>query len=298
MASACISETLLKLLTMINPTFADQSSQALMIGSIITSIVTNQPTPLQIGIGVLMSDHKGLIKELHKYNVTCSYDETRRFRRSAAVQATRTNSLAGMSDYSLGGLVQIIIDNFDAEISSQNCRLQCHYMAMLATQYQLHMNNLDGLDPNSTIPRLTKEEMKHPIPCETPITVYKGAKKVNMPLFVTNRYKIAEEHIASQAVSLANARHIDFSFLKDILFKEGTPEYNGYNTQICRNKGTKPAPKSVIAYLPLLNMKPTDRTTVLTSINKGFEVTRNSNQDILVITADAAIYKIIVDISF
>ena len=297
-ASACISETLLELLTMISPKFADQSLQSLMIGSIIASVVTNQPTPLQIAIGVLMSDHKGIIKALSKYNVTCSYDETRRFRRSAAVQAARGNLLAGMSDCSLGGLVQIIIDNFDTEISSQNCRLQCHYMAMLATQYEAHKNHPDGKDPNSTIPRLTKQEMKHPIECETPITMYKGPKKVNMPLTATDRLEMTEENIASQAVSMARARNIDFSFLKDILFKDGTPEYNGYNTQICRDTDMRPAPKSVVSYLPLLNMKPTDRTTVLTSITKGFEVTRDSNQDILVITADAAIYKIIVDISF
>ncbi len=83
-----------------------------------------------------MSDHKSLIRELAKYNVTCSYDETKRFRRSAAVQAAKEKLLAGISDTSVGGLVQIIMDNFDSEISSQNCKLQCHCMAMLATQYK------------------------------------------------------------------------------------------------------------------------------------------------------------------
>jgi len=45
-------------------------------------------------------------------------------------------------------------------------------------------------------------------------------------------------------------------------------------------------------------MKPSDPTTVLTAITKGFEVTKNSNQDILVLTCDRAIYKIVVDIAF
>lgn len=75
-ASASIGETLLDLLTVISPKFADQSLQSLMMSSIIASIVTNQPTSLQIAISVLMSDHRGLIKELSKYNSTCSYDET------------------------------------------------------------------------------------------------------------------------------------------------------------------------------------------------------------------------------
>ncbi len=60
-----------------------------MIGNIIASVVTNQATSLQIALGVLMSDHKSLIRELAKYNVTCSYDETRRFWRSAAMQAAK-----------------------------------------------------------------------------------------------------------------------------------------------------------------------------------------------------------------
>jgi hypothetical protein len=297
-ASACISETLLDLLTAISPKFANHSLQSLMIGSIISSVVTNQPSSLQIALGVLMSDHKALIKELSKYNVTCTYDETRRFRRSAAVQASKANLLAGVSDCSLGGLVQVIIDNFDTEISSQNCRLQCHCMAMLITQYQANINRLDGLDPNSTIPRLTKEEMKIPIACETPIATYKGPKKPDMPQAATYQVELTQEHVAAQQVSLARARDIDFSFLKDIILKDGTPEYNGYNTRVCRETGMTLAPKSAYSYLPLLNMKPTDPTAVLTSINRGIELTRDANQDILVITADAAIYKIIVDISF
>ena len=59
-----------------------------------------------------------------------------------------------------------------------------------------------------------------------------------------------------------------------------------------------PAPKSAFCYLPLINMKPTDPTTVLTSITRGIELTHATKQNVLVITADAAIYKVIIDISF
>ena len=83
-------------------------------------MATCQPTPLQIAIGVLLGGHKMLIEELYKYDVTCSYDEVRRFKRSAAVQSSKANrQLAGMRDVTESGLVQIIIDNFDAVISSQ-----------------------------------------------------------------------------------------------------------------------------------------------------------------------------------
>ena len=165
-----------------------------------------------------------------------------------------------MSDCSLGGLVQIIIDNFDSQISSQNCRIQCHCMAMLATQYQAHISDENEMDQGSTFPRLSKEQMKQPIACETPITQYIGPKKPDMPVRAAYNGKMTEEHITSQEVSLARAHNIDFQFLKDVLSKAGTPEYNGYNTCICRETGMNPSPKSVFSYLPLLNMTPTDPT--------------------------------------
>ena len=49
-------------------------------------------------------------------------------------------------------------------------------------------------------------------------------------------------------------------------------------------------------FIFLLNAS--DPNTVLTSITRGFEVTRDSNQDILVLTCDQQIYKIVVDITF
>ena len=45
-------------------------------------------------------------------------------------------------------------------------------------------------------------------------------------------------------------------------------------------------------------LKASDPNTVLTSITRGFEVTRDSNQDILVLTCDQHIYNIVVDITF
>ncbi len=49
-------------------------------------------------------------------------------------------------------------------------------------------------------------------------------------------------------------------------------------------------------FIFLLNAS--DPNTVLTSLTRGFEVTRDSNQDILVLTCDKQIYNIVVDITF
>ena len=55
---------------------------------------------------------------------------------------------------------------------------------------------------------------------------------------------------------------------------------------------------TAVVYFPFFNMKPSGPTTVLPSITKGSEVTRASNQDILALTCEQAIYKIVVDITF
>jgi hypothetical protein len=52
LASVCISETLMKLLSLISSKF-ENSLQSLMVGNIISSVITCQSTHLQISIGVL-----------------------------------------------------------------------------------------------------------------------------------------------------------------------------------------------------------------------------------------------------
>jgi len=75
-------------------------------------------------------------------------------------------------------------------------------------------------------------------------------------------------------VFVTTARDSGFMFLNDVLFKDKTPEYNEYNTRFCRKAGMSPAPKLAGVYLPLIDMKPSDPTTVLPSITKRFEVTQ------------------------
>jgi len=70
---------------------------------------------------------------MQSFGVTCSYDEVLRFKRSAAKAATMERSCHVISDAS-EGLVQVVVDNFDAEISSQNGKVSTHSLAVLVTQ--------------------------------------------------------------------------------------------------------------------------------------------------------------------
>ena len=53
-----------------------------VIGNIISSAVTNQPTPLQIGLGVTLGK-KSLVQQFHDLGICCSYDELLLFKASA-----------------------------------------------------------------------------------------------------------------------------------------------------------------------------------------------------------------------
>ena len=61
-----------------------QSLPALLIGNIITSVVKNLTTPLQVALTVLLRDSKELIKAFFDFGVACSYDELLQFKKSAA----------------------------------------------------------------------------------------------------------------------------------------------------------------------------------------------------------------------
>ena len=121
--SAC--DTILALLAKISPKL-DRTLPAILIGNIITILLTNSFTTLQIALGVL-------VNHFHDIGVTCSYDEILRFTKSASLAATTQSSLSGISDNHTG-LVQAIADNIDADISSQNGKVSTHSLALLLTQ--------------------------------------------------------------------------------------------------------------------------------------------------------------------
>lgn len=136
---ASVYSTLQKLLGKISPKFTD-SLPAALIGNIVTSMVKKEATDLQIALGVLLRDSRTLVEHMHDYRVTCSYDELLRFKKSAAVVAASDLSKQGISDAN-DGLVQVVCDNFDADISSQNGKLSTHSLAMIITQTNRNDNS-------------------------------------------------------------------------------------------------------------------------------------------------------------
>ena len=99
-------------------------------------------------------------------------------------------------------------------------------------------------------------------------------------------------------ITLKIAQENNFAFLCDINLKQDCPEYNGYNTQLSRENGVLPQPKSIVSFMPLIDLPPAQHDTILTSLEKGLSLVKNKGNDVLIFTADQQLYKIVIDIMF
>lgn len=282
-----VSETLMTLLGLVSAKL-DRTFPAIMMGSILTGAVKNNSTALQIALGSKLGRSKNIITTMQSFGVTCSYDEVLRFKRSAAKAATMERSCLGISAAS-EGLVQVVVDNFDAEISSQNGKLSTHSLAVLVTQPE-SISDADQCH-REAIPRISKEQMSEPIDYDVTIQRYNGPKKPKMPESAAVSTVLPLKLLAQQATLKQRADETDFAFFQDVQ-KQNCPEYNGYNTALIRNQGQTEQPKTKTAYLPLIDLVPSHPDTIMTAMVEAQRMTHNADQNFVLITCDLQLYKV------
>lgn len=284
-----VSNTLLKLLASVSPKL-DNTLPAILIGNMVTSIVTNQSTDLQIALGVLLRDSKMIVNHMYDYGITCSYDEVLRFKKSAAVAAAQDLNQQGISN-SHHGLVQIVADNFDADICSPNGKLSTHSLAMIITQPAKENDTQE----HKSIKRISKDEMLEPIgEDENDQIAYRGQLKPVMP---QKPETVLDADIKKyQDVSKRRAEETDFQFFHDILFVGNCPEFNGYNTKLCREQGQTSQAKTKVVYLPLIDKPPAEPGTIMVAMLKAKQLSESTGQEYVVFTADQQLYRIAVHI--
>ena len=73
---------------------------------------------------------------------------------------------------------------------------------------------------------------------------------------------------------MKRAQEIDYQFFKDMNDPEVCPEYNGYNTRICREQGHSILPKTRVVFLPMINQPPADPSTVMAAMLKAKSMTQ------------------------
>ena len=284
-AEEAVSSTLANLLAAISPKLVE-SNQALLIGNIVTSCVTNKATSLQIALGVLLRE-KQLIEQCYAFGICAFYDKILRFKASAAHASSNQEELRDLF-HTKHCLIQTVADNYDANVSSPNSFRSTHAMALLLTQ--MNDSTIPEIKKNpQTVPvirRISKEEMKDQMTPSISICRYNGPKKPYMPADLSNRRIPQLKVLASQIVSVSRAHDIDHQFMREITDSHScTPEYNGFNVRQARYQGhsAKPATKAIY-YTPLIDMIPSDPDTVMSTMSKFIYVKHGRENDTEYIT--------------
>lgn len=164
-----------------------------------------------------MKDSKNTVNLMYDYRVMCSYDQVLSFKQSAAVAAAKDTKQQGISD-AWHGLVQIVADNFDTDISSSNGKLSTHSLAMIITQPMTHNENI----PSKRIRCLKREEMSIPISYEQKGHIlFMGQKKQLMP--ERPQPVNVQEMEKLKDVSVRRGTELDFGFIKEVLSNDKYP---------------------------------------------------------------------------
>ena len=288
-----VSPTLVKLLGKVSDKL-DYTMPAALIGNIVTSLVSNTYTALQIALSVLLGK-RNLIEQFHEYSVVCSYHEFLLFKSSAAAAAVKNSNLTGLRAPT-SGLIQVIADNFDANISSQNGLLNTHSLAMILAvcDSKPAAKKEDG---SNTFPRLSFQDAQQVSIPDIPIERYRGPKKPVMPDSEAVRTVLPLYVLAKQVVSISRAKKTDFDFLCNITNKT-MPEFSGFNTQLAREQGQAIQPQTRAIYRPLIDMSPADPDTMMTAMVDAQNVTNSCGQKFTIFTNDQQLYKVAVGIKW
>ena len=153
----------------------------------------------------------------------------------------------------------------------------------------------DLLLDDQIIHRISKQEMKLPLQLSVPLHTYTGPKKPDMIASFGYGPDTADQLETVASVSVNQAKSLDFQFFQNVALSEKPMEYGGFMTKMAREKSQTIQPGSVIVYQPLINMNPSDHSTIKTAMIEGKRLSNASGQAFTVITADQAIYTLIVD---
>ena len=288
------SPTLLRLLSDISPNL-DTTLPAAMVGNIITSATSNKPTSLQISLGVVVRE-KATIGLLHNFGITSTYDEVLRFKSSAAHAAAKSKERLGIAR-SDDGLVQVVADNFDANISSPNGLQSTHALAILLTQTHQQDDHHDAQNSNK-IKRLKKTEMSDEVTPEVPVQHYEGSKKPQMPMQAATQSPLPLRLLVGQYISVNRARQTDFDFMSKVTSVPNTPEFGGFNTRLSREQAHAVKPKTTAVYLPLIDMAPAEPNTMMTAMVEAQRLTNSTGQVYTIFTNDQQLYRVAVNVTW
>ena len=108
---------------------------------------------------------------------------------------------------------------------------------------------------------------------------------------------MSDDFVQSQKTSKQISDENDFAFLQDVIEQEKCPEFNGYNTRLCREQGHSLQPKTKKVYImPLNDLPSADASTMLTVLTKAQGIAEAVGQEYVVFTCDQQLYRIAVQV--
>ena len=136
------------------------------------------------------------------------------------------------------------------------CKICAHCLAMIMTNVQLPGNgSSDELaSKRKTIKLQPMQDRSKPLAYVVEQETYGGPKKPPISLEHAVNKVLPLSHLATQVITARRALDNDFAFFQDVLVETKCPEYNEYNTRLCREAGMNTKPKTEVAFLPLVNL--------------------------------------------
>ena len=104
--------------------------------------------------------------------------------------------------------------------------------------------------------------------------------------------------IARQRLSNIRADESYFKFLRDVIQNPMCPEYNGCNTELCRDQGQSLQHKTQVTYMPLIDITPSHPDTIMTAMSEAQKHTKNRGQDYVLVTCDMLLYKVVLGVKW
>ena len=202
---------------------------AAIIGSIITSIATFKPTPLQVYLGVLAHEKK-LIKRLFDCRLTSSCEEVRIFIISAAVACYRKRKSIQLN--AKDELIQAVANNFDAKIHSLHGLQQTHVLATCLAQATSFRPTEIQNEP--TILKFKRQEISTVKLKKIQTHFFVGTKNLQMPPNFFKSEVKPLKLLCEQIIQSRLSSEKDFMFLKETLTNSEVPDFHGFNIRATR----------------------------------------------------------------
>ena len=272
----------------------------------IVSTCQNTPTPFQVGLAIQLHHEYGscsLIDTLHSHGLCISYDELRRFITSvAAIELERikddTYALSGIIPISSGGsLIQEGDDNVDINTETIYGEDTFHSMARVVFQQQepnmtdVTMDRIKRGQEKSLPVNADTESLRQCLHFERPHARPEPPCKENAMAKLKSCQDMPIQDSADMSwVLLWSVSHATVPFPPELVYDRGQviPFWTGFDSMLSEVQETYTA----VAYVPIIDAKPSDMSTIYTTMKRCKDMTSHLGQDTSIQTIDQQLYTV------